>query len=50
VDFRWPGLVVEIDGSGHRRPRTAREDRERDAELKAAGYSVMRFTAEQLAA
>jgi hypothetical protein len=44
VDFLWPEtrLVVEVDGPGHRRPRTQREDAERDARLTAAGYRVKR--------
>ena len=33
-------LCVEVDGNGHMRPRTQREDRQRDADLKAAGYTV----------
>jgi very-short-patch-repair endonuclease len=45
VDFAWPGLVVEIDGPGHRRPRTRREDAARDTRLKAAGYEVIRIRA-----
>lgn len=46
VDFLWPErrLCAEIDGSGHRRPRTQAEDRERDAALGAAGYEVVRFS------
>jgi very-short-patch-repair endonuclease len=48
VDFAWPGLVVEIDGPGHRRPRTQREDQARDAILHAAGYSVLRLTPDDL--
>jgi very-short-patch-repair endonuclease len=44
VDFLWPEpkLIVEVDGPGHRRPRTHREDAERDARLTAAGYRVIR--------
>jgi hypothetical protein len=48
VDFAWPGLVVEIDGPGHTRPRTRAEDRERDARLSAAGYTIIRFTDEEI--
>jgi hypothetical protein len=44
VDFRWPALCVEIDGDGHTRPRARREDRERDAALRAEGYTVVRFS------
>ena len=48
VDFAWPGLVVEVDGPGHARPRTQREDAARDAILQAAGYSVLRLTPDDL--
>ena len=46
VDFLWPErkLVVEVDGSGHQRPRTQREDARRDRALKDAGYEVTRVT------
>jgi very-short-patch-repair endonuclease len=46
VDFHWPEhrLCVEIDGSGHDRPRTKREDREHDQALRSAGQEVLRFT------
>jgi very-short-patch-repair endonuclease len=43
VDFELDGLVIEIDGPGHKRPRTQREDRDREARLKEAGYEVMRI-------
>ena len=51
VDMHWPDqrLCVEIDGPGHRRKRTKREDRERDAALRAARHDVVRFTAAELA-
>ncbi len=48
VDFRWPGLIVEVDGHGHDRPRTTSEDDDRDQRLKAAGYSVLRLKADSL--
>jgi very-short-patch-repair endonuclease len=46
VDFYWPDqrLCVEVDGPGHSRPRTRREDRARDELLRAAGQDVLRFT------
>ena len=46
VDFHWPSLrlCVEIDGPGHARPRTKREDDARDADLSEAGHEVLRFT------
>jgi very-short-patch-repair endonuclease len=45
VDFYWPdqNLVVEIDGPGHDRPRTKREDAARDAALTRAGLRVVRI-------
>jgi very-short-patch-repair endonuclease len=51
VDVLWPDqrLCVEIDGPGHRRERTQREDRERDAALQDAGHDVVRFTSEDFA-
>ena len=44
VDVHWPerGLVVEVDGPGHARPATRREDVERDARLRRAGLAVRR--------
>jgi very-short-patch-repair endonuclease len=48
VDFAYDGLVIEIDGPGHNRPRTRRQDRARDAILNAAGYSVLRLTPDDL--
>ena len=46
VDAYWPEfkLVVEIDGPGHDRPRARRRDRRIDRKLRAAGYTVLRFT------
>jgi hypothetical protein len=44
VDAYWPGLCVEVDGFGHRRARSKVEDRIKDAALRAAGYTVLRFT------
>lgn len=45
VDFCWPlqRLCVEVDGVGHRRPRSRRADRARDRLLRAAGYHVVRI-------
>jgi hypothetical protein len=47
VDLHWPeeNLCLEVDGPGHERPRTQREDAERDQRLRAAGYEVMRARA-----
>ena len=55
VDFHWPqlNLIVEVDGPGHTRPRTKRDDAQRDARLQAAGHTVLRIPdheIEQLAA
>jgi hypothetical protein len=46
TDFHWPELklAVEIDGPGHGRPRTQREDALKQQILEAAGYTVVRFT------
>ena len=45
ADFHWPArkLVVEVDGPGHDRPRTQREDARKEAAWRAAGYSVLRL-------
>ena len=43
VDFALPGLVIEVDGPGHNRPRTQRIDRERELRLNEAGYEVVRI-------
>lgn len=51
VDAHWPGhkLVVEIDGlGGHRTPAQLQVDHQRDLELRAAGYVVLRYTERQL--
>jgi hypothetical protein len=49
-DFHWPdlALAVEIDGSGHMRAPTRHADASRDASLLAAGYTVLRFTGEDV--
>lgn len=49
VDFHWPDrkLVVEVDGN-HTRPKDARNDAARDRTLRAAGYTVVRFTGAQV--
>jgi hypothetical protein len=46
VDAYWPEfkLIAEVDGPHHERPRARRRDRRRDRELRAAGYTVLRFT------
>jgi Transcriptional regulator, AbiEi antitoxin/Protein of unknown function (DUF559) len=50
-DFCWPQrrLVVEADSyRWHRTPSAFNDDRERDVELTLAGYTVLRFTYEQV--
>ena len=46
VDFHWPELrlVVELDGPGHGRPASRRDDERRDRKLREAGYAVVRLT------
>ncbi|HEX4108206.1 MAG TPA: type IV toxin-antitoxin system AbiEi family antitoxin domain-containing protein [Solirubrobacteraceae bacterium] len=50
VDMYLPDhrLVIEVDGPGHERTRTKREDKERDRLLKGAGIHVERFTIAEL--
>jgi very-short-patch-repair endonuclease len=45
VDFHWPEqrLVVEVDGDQHSRPPTRLDDRRRDRELEAGGWTTLRF-------
>jgi restriction endonuclease-like protein len=53
VDFNWPdhALIVETDGHRHHGTRAAFErDRERDAQLTALGWRVVRITHRRLAA
>jgi very-short-patch-repair endonuclease len=52
VDCHWPQhkLVAEIDGPGHARPRTQREDRAVDAALTTAGYTILRGTPQEVLA
>jgi hypothetical protein len=48
VDFQWPelGLCVEVDGPGHDRPRTRRQDEARDRSLAATGRRLIRVGAD----
>jgi very-short-patch-repair endonuclease len=51
VDACWPEhkLVVKIDGPrGHRTPAQLYANHQRDLELRAAGYVVLRYTERQL--
>lgn len=45
VDFGWPqyGVMVEADGPIHKLPEQITFDRQRDADLQAAGNRVLRF-------
>jgi len=44
-DFYWPDrrLVVEVDGPHHGRPTTRADDARKEAKLRAAGFTVLRF-------
>lgn len=50
ADLVWPeaALVVEIDGADHRTAAKYADDRRRDVALQLAGYTVVRFTNEQV--
>lgn len=50
VDLHWPQLklAVEIDGAGHGRPPARHADARKDEDLTAAGYTVLRFTDDQV--
>lgn len=51
VDFHWPGtnLIVEADGfTYHSTPSAFESDRARDQALTLAGYTVVRFTYNQI--
>jgi len=51
ADLYWPGhgLVVEVDGyAAHSSPRAFERDRRKDADLRARGLTVQRFTARQV--
>ncbi|MGX2974201.1 endonuclease domain-containing protein [Ursidibacter arcticus] len=46
VDFYCPKakLIIELDGSQHYEPGYQEKDRLRDAELNSLGFTVMRFS------
>lgn len=51
VDFSWPGLRVAVETDGYRFHRGVlafENDHERDLDLRAAGYDVVRLTWRQL--
>jgi very-short-patch-repair endonuclease len=49
-DFCWPEamIAIEVDGSPHGRVRTKREDRGKAAQLREAGYVVLRCGADDM--
>ena len=50
VDFHWPRLklALEVDGPGHARKRTQREDGEKQQAWEEAGFRVLRDVQEAL--
>lgn len=42
------GLIVELDGSSHNGSLRKHEDRTRDSVLERAGFTVLRFTNDQV--
>ena len=50
VDFHWPRqrLVVEVDGGHHERPPVRRDDARRDAQLRREGWTVLRFSSDEI--
>jgi 5-methyltetrahydrofolate--homocysteine methyltransferase len=50
VDFvcHRANLVIEVDGGVHQRPDVAVRDLARDAWLISQGYTVLRFTTQQV--
>jgi hypothetical protein len=50
ADYYWPALrlCVEIDGDGHARPRTRREDARRDRALAALGIRTVRLSGDDV--
>ncbi|MDA0183476.1 type IV toxin-antitoxin system AbiEi family antitoxin domain-containing protein [Solirubrobacter phytolaccae] len=52
VDFHWPELqlAIELDGPGHDRERTQKEDERKEAAWRADGFEVLRFKETQLRA
>jgi very-short-patch-repair endonuclease len=50
VDYFWPTLklCVEVDGDGHARSRTKREDDARDRALAVVGLRVVRLTGDDV--
>lgn len=50
VDLLWRRrrLVIEVDGPGHRQPNSRRRDPVRDEDLTERGFTVVRFTKQQI--
>lgn len=50
LDMAWPGrrLAVEADGRVHNRPQALYRDRERQNDIVLAGWTVLRFTWEDV--
>ena len=50
VDFYCPKakLIIELDGSQHYEPDYQEKDRLRDAELNSLGFTVMRFSNDEV--
>jgi very-short-patch-repair endonuclease len=50
VDFRWPAqrVAVEVDGPHHGRAYDRHADIARDKALVADGYTVLRFSADDV--
>jgi very-short-patch-repair endonuclease len=52
VDFLWPAERLAVEADSHRFHRTRSEferDRAKDLDLRAAGYTVLRFSDRQIA-
>ena len=45
IDFAWPDVMIglEVDGWYHRSPMAAARDAERDANLRAQGWLILRI-------
>lgn len=50
VDFMCKelSLIIEVDGNSHDHPKVQRDDKVRQDKLEAAGYTVLRFTNEEV--
>lgn len=41
-------LIIELDGSHHYEPKYQEKDRQRDDELRSLGFTVMRFSNDEI--